>query len=195
VPAGYRLRLAVSSAYWPQLWPSPELALFTLIADGSSLLDLPVRDPAYATTADYARADQLAAAPEFLPAENSTALDGEIVQNAERTRRRNQDTETDAASIEDVQSCRARITATDTEYSHVGTDRWSVLPSDPLSARAECHRTVTIERGDWHARVETQSALFADEKHFHLENDVVAFNGDREVFRREWRTSVPRDGV
>ncbi len=44
VPAGSRLRLAISSAYWPQLWPSPEPVRLSLIADGSSVLELPVRD-------------------------------------------------------------------------------------------------------------------------------------------------------
>ena len=42
LPAGSRLRLAVSSAYWPQLWPSPEPVRLSLIADGSSVLELPV---------------------------------------------------------------------------------------------------------------------------------------------------------
>ncbi|MBV8340217.1 MAG: CocE/NonD family hydrolase [Candidatus Eremiobacteraeota bacterium] len=41
-PAGHRLRLALSTAYWPMIWPSPEKATL-LILRGT--LDLPVRPP------------------------------------------------------------------------------------------------------------------------------------------------------
>ena len=39
VPAGHRLRLAVSSSYWPMLWPAPESAAL-MLSEGH--LDLPV---------------------------------------------------------------------------------------------------------------------------------------------------------
>jgi len=41
-PAGHRVRLALSTAYWPTIWPSPEQA--TLLISGGTL-DLPVRPP------------------------------------------------------------------------------------------------------------------------------------------------------
>ena len=44
IPAGHRLRLALSPAYWPWLWPAPEpvtLAVHTAV----SALVLPVRAP------------------------------------------------------------------------------------------------------------------------------------------------------
>jgi putative CocE/NonD family hydrolase len=40
IPAGHRLRLALSTVYWPMVWPAPEIATVT-IHDGA--LDLPVR--------------------------------------------------------------------------------------------------------------------------------------------------------
>src|SRR3546814_9692687 len=42
VPAGHRLRVALSTAYWPMIWPSPEPVSLTLHAPGSRIL-LPVR--------------------------------------------------------------------------------------------------------------------------------------------------------
>jgi hypothetical protein len=41
-PAGHRVRLALSTAYWPMIWPSPEKAAL-LILGGT--LDLPLRPP------------------------------------------------------------------------------------------------------------------------------------------------------
>jgi hypothetical protein len=46
-PAGHKLRLALSTAYWPMIWPSPEKA--TLLVLGGTL-DLPVRPPQAADT-------------------------------------------------------------------------------------------------------------------------------------------------
>src|SRR3546814_19924092 len=42
VPAGHRLRVALSTAYWPMHWPSPEPVSMTLHAPASRTL-LPVR--------------------------------------------------------------------------------------------------------------------------------------------------------
>jgi uncharacterized protein len=44
-PAGHRIRLALSTAYWPVIWPSPEQATVT-VSRGS--LDLPIRPPSAA---------------------------------------------------------------------------------------------------------------------------------------------------
>jgi uncharacterized protein len=41
-PTGHKVRLALSTAYWPMIWPSPEKA--TLLISGGTL-DLPVRSP------------------------------------------------------------------------------------------------------------------------------------------------------
>jgi len=39
-PAGHRIRLALSTAYWPMVWPAPETATVTILGGA---LDLPVR--------------------------------------------------------------------------------------------------------------------------------------------------------
>ncbi len=41
-PAGHRIRLALSTTYWPMVWPGPESATVTVFA---GTLDLPVRPP------------------------------------------------------------------------------------------------------------------------------------------------------
>src|SRR5215813_14547821 len=42
LPAGHRIRLALSTGYWPMIWPAPERA--TLLISGGTL-ELPVRAP------------------------------------------------------------------------------------------------------------------------------------------------------
>jgi hypothetical protein len=41
-PAGHRVRLALSTTYWPMVWPAPEEATVTILG---GTLDLPVRPP------------------------------------------------------------------------------------------------------------------------------------------------------
>jgi len=41
-PAGHKVRLAISTAYWPMIWPSPETATVQIFA---GVLDLPQRSP------------------------------------------------------------------------------------------------------------------------------------------------------
>jgi predicted acyl esterase len=41
-PAGHKVRLALSTAYWPMIWPSPQAATLTIFA---GTLDLPERPP------------------------------------------------------------------------------------------------------------------------------------------------------
>ena len=43
VPAGHRLRLAVSPTYWPFAWPSAEPVTLSLFTGEGSRLELPVR--------------------------------------------------------------------------------------------------------------------------------------------------------
>jgi putative CocE/NonD family hydrolase len=44
-PAGHRIRLALSTAYWPMVWPAPEPVTVTVTMAGSALT-LPIRPPA-----------------------------------------------------------------------------------------------------------------------------------------------------
>src|SRR5262249_18533220 len=41
-PVGHRVRIAISTAYWPMIWPSPDKATLLIL---SGTLDLPVRPP------------------------------------------------------------------------------------------------------------------------------------------------------
>jgi predicted acyl esterase len=61
IPAGHRLRLALSTAYWPMIWPSPERATLFIFA---GTLDLPVRVPQATDALLAPLADPQSAPPE-----------------------------------------------------------------------------------------------------------------------------------
>ena len=60
-PAGHRIRLALSTTYWPMIWPAPEAATLTIF---NGTLDLPVRPPQAADAALPALPGPETAAPE-----------------------------------------------------------------------------------------------------------------------------------
>jgi len=70
-PAGHRIRLALSTTYWPMIWPSPEKATLTIFG---GTLDLPVR------RSQAAEALPPLPGPETAPPERPTAIRPGVVR-------------------------------------------------------------------------------------------------------------------
>ena len=190
IPAGHRLRVAISPTYWPHAWPSPIPVALTLHEGGCSLT-LPVR--ALQTTDTEP--------PTFGPAEESAPATGTIRESSERTRERHVDagdgahTAENVPRIEDRQSYRAHFSASGTDYAEAGLDRWLIAQDDPLSARVECEREITLDREGWHVRLRTSSAMWTDEEEFQVVSALEAWDGEELVFEGSWQRAVPRDLV
>jgi predicted acyl esterase len=77
-PAGHKVRLAISTAYWPMIWPSPQAATLSIFG---GTLDLPQR-PSQAVDATLTPFPQ----PETAPPEKPTILhrDGIRIERIER---------------------------------------------------------------------------------------------------------------
>jgi hypothetical protein len=60
-PAGHRIRLALSTTYWPMIWPAPDKATVTIFG---GTLDLPVRPPQVSDASLPALPGPESAAPE-----------------------------------------------------------------------------------------------------------------------------------
>ena len=186
---GHRIRLALSNAWWPVLWPSPE-AVTMDVALGNSRLVLPAR-PADAPDA------AVFATPEAGPPAAVT-----IVDPARMTRTQSRDLATgrvgyvlDADGGYLGPGRRWRIDDAGTTIGHRIRRAFSILDDDPSSARAAIEQAMEFERGDWRIRLETSTRLQADADMFHADCAAAAFEDGREVFRRAWRFSVPRDGT
>lgn len=190
--AGSRVRLALSTAYWPIVWPSPDGATLTLSTAGCRL-ELPRRTP----RPDDARLRPLEP-PEAAPHDEVEDVHAGGVRR-ERT--------TDPATGEVVQTTwidvepggepsRTRYPALGLESGHAIVERVSIRPDDPLSARAEVRQTVVQLRASGELRVETRVELSADAEHFHVRGELRALEDGREVFARSYAADparVPRN--
>lgn len=186
---GHRLRLALSTSYWPVVWPAPAPAVLQIDV-AASALELPVRPP----RPDDARLRELqgpecaqhAQARVLTPARPERRSERDAASGALVTRVR-------MGYAADGRLARQRMDATDLEGGDGMTLRLEIEDSEPLSARAEVAHETEYARGDWCARVATRMRLSASKQEFRLESELEAREGERLVFARRWDDRIPRD--
>ena len=182
---GHRIRIALSTTYWPIVWPSPEPVSLDIIAGPSTLL-LPIRTPA-PEDADLPAFPP----PEMSPPESRTTL---RQGNRERSVTRDNLTGTTCFRINDDDGL-ARIDAIGLEVASSKTQIFHVEDHDPLSARGETLWTKEMARGDWRISTRTRIVMTATKTHFRLTAELDAWEGDQRVYARNWDQTIPRDHV
>lgn len=182
VPAGHRLRVAVSTQYWPLAMPLPDAATVTLHA---GRLDLPRR-----------RGDG-APAPDLGQAWSPPPLEAEVITPPARGRIRiTRDVATGRTDVDVVRNLGAiRIAETGTELRALGSERYSVEAGDPSTASSQALREAEFRREGWHARIVTRSTLTATPTGWRLAAEFDAYDEGRRFFSRNWTIETPRAGM
>jgi uncharacterized protein len=184
VPAGHRLRLAVSPTYWPWAWPSPEPVLLTL---HGGRVELPERPPR-AEDADL---------PEFGEAEQAASVEVESGAGSPEGRllRRNHATGLVEQVFDWDLGGSRRIVPIDLDTSDTSHTVYSIVEGDPLSASVRFHATSGMGRGDWRMLAEVTSEMTCDAEAFSVTTSLEVTEGDAQVFARTWTYRFPRDHV
>ena len=181
VPKGHKLRVSISTSYWPLIWPAPEPVTLT-VHTGASFIDVPVRKTR--------RGEK---PPVFAPAESAAPVELITVDKPWHKREVTMDQrtgETRMAIVDDF----GRTTIAEhglTTWS-CGRENYSILPHDPLSAKQECHWSMETSRGDWKVRTETYSSMTATKTHWHVKGRLEAYEGEKLILTREWNRKVKR---
>jgi putative CocE/NonD family hydrolase len=185
IPAGYRLRLALSNAYWPTIWPSPQKTIVTLHTGGSRL-DLPVRP---------LRADDKRLRP-FDPPEGSAPLRTVVMRPPSRERTAKVDLTGERLTVVAFKDRGAeRIVQSGIETDNEGVETYAISADDPLSARAEMRWRNGLARGGWRIRTETTTVQTATECAFLITTSLDAYENDARIYSRSWTFEIPRDHV
>jgi len=190
-PAGHRLRISVSTSYWPLIWPAPVQATVTVVTGPSTRLSLPVRAP---RPEDDALPDL--GAPEGAPGpEVATLATGEHSWKVTR------DLATDVSTLEIVNDQGTfRLEETGTTI-HRDTREWySFRWNDVNSVRGETRTVRRFERDDWRTEVVTRTVLTSDEESFFITAQLDAYElaeerGNPRVWSQNWDVTIPRDLV
>jgi hypothetical protein len=183
---GQRIAVALSTAYYPIAWPSPELATLT-VECGASTLVLPVRPP-------QARDDTLRA---FDPPEMAEQTP-HVTRTAPATHRRRVSHDLLSGRMEvDFPRWTYAVTMQDigqtvTSAGHV---RHIIVDGDPLSAVTETRYEVTIARPDTTVGHRSIGRLSCDATHFLLETDLAVTENGVDIFHRSWVERIARDHV
>ena len=178
VKAGHRLRLAVSTAYFPMVLPSPE-PVIAVIEEGA-VLSLPqpgdIQDIAIAEPPE----ETLLAYPQLAEGGSSRT----ITHDLDTGRVRYTIQEDSGLSEVPRNAMQTRETRNET---------WEIDPADPLSVTGVLRFTTLRQRGAWQARTEANIRFTATSTTWDVEADQIAWSGYQEISRRDWKFSVPRD--
>jgi uncharacterized protein len=184
VPPGHRLRLSVSTTYWPWAWPSPEPVELTVLT-GDCALELPVRPAGGGPEPAPFGPPELAPRPavevlRFEPADQTVARS------------------IAAGRFEFVHryaTQRFLLTEPGIEVDTWEPDIFTIGEDEPLSAAVCCERRYGLARGEgWRTRLESVSEMRADATTFRVWTSLRAFDNEECIFSRTWTFDIPRDG-
>ncbi|MEM6577926.1 MAG: CocE/NonD family hydrolase, partial [Pseudomonadota bacterium] len=184
--AGQKLRLALSTAYWPIVWPSPTPVTLTLLT-GQSRLRLPKRvstgeddalRPFEAPEAAAPVALERLAPERFESRFERDVVTGEVAQEVVVDEGRTHFLDLNGWA---VASSRA--------------ERYEIHPDDPLSCSLDVKWFEEWERGAHTMRSETVTHMHATETDFIAEGQLRAFENGEEIESRDFKFRIPRDLV
>ena len=184
-PAGNRLRLSLSTSYWPLAWPPPQPARLT-IHTGASRMTLPVRNPKGSDKELRPFGEPEGAPP---PAMNRLApkhLKWRVLR----------DLGEDLSTLEVIKDEGVfRLEDIDWTVGSKTREWYSCRGDDFDSVRGETIWERSFTRGDWSARTTTRTVLTSTESHFLVHAELDAWEKDERVFSRNWKYEIPRDHV
>ena len=180
---GHRIRVAVSTTYWPLIWPSPAPVTLTLHA-GRSSLALPVRPPR--------RED---AQVRFKPAEAAAPFRRTVLEPGGRNRVVRADLGRNETVVEVTDSSgRNRYDDIDLVAEARSTERYRIVEDDPLSCTAEVTWMWLFERGGWKIRTEVRTLVTCTRRDFIVTARLEGYEGERRVFERDFEERIRRNG-
>ncbi|QIZ01858.1 CocE/NonD family hydrolase [Streptomyces sp. S1D4-11] len=185
-PPRHRIRLSLSSAYWPWIWPQPGSAVGFTLDPAASSLELPVRaresDPGI-TFEEPEQSEPLGVtSPATLDEPRPERLVARDVARGEW--RLEVDPRQDGTHVH----------PDGLECTENALDTYTIDESDPLSAHTRSTRSIRLHRPElpWDARVETRSELSCDAREFITSNELICKDGNEVVFHRTWERRIPR---
>ncbi len=129
--------------------------------------------------------------PPFDPPRGATPRPARVLR--EPRARRVQDSATGARLVEEDHGL-LRLDDTGLAFGSKAMQRFRIADDDPLSAEAVYGFEHEFARADWRVLVRSRMRVTATREHFLVRSTLEAWEGDRRVFRRQWRRKLARGG-
>lgn len=182
VPVGHRLRIALSSSYWPMAWPSPTAVTLSVDPAGCHL-DLPL----LASEAGLAKVT-------FEPPVHATPGPVTTLEEPSETRTLTTDIATEQTSLTAMSDHgRYVIEEIGTEIRSWRRKTYSITRGDPTSCSTSVSAHTAYARDDWRVSIDTDVTVTCDAANFHLTGWVRAYEGDKLFAEKDFRETIPRD--
>ena len=184
-PQGHRIRLSISTSYWPLAWPPPFPVRLTVYTR-QSVLRLPVRPP---------RPDEAKLHVFPLP-EGAKPAPRRQLAETHHNWLVHRDLAQDRSTLEVIDD-NGIVLLEDIglEVESRAFEWYSSQADDFLSVKGETRSVKGLRRGAWSVRSEMHTVLTCTESHFRITADIDAFENGVRVFCRSWDVSIPRDFV
>ena len=181
VPKGHRLRVAISTSYFPMMWPAPEPVTLT-VHTGKSAIQVPIRKEI---------ADEPAIT--WQPAEAASPAELTELEKPSHKRETTTDPETGETHIQIIDDFGSvEIDPHKLVTASVGREDYWIKPDDPLSAKMETHWTTEHARGTWVTRTETYGRLTATKTHWTVWGKIEAYEDGTKIFEKEFSEEIER---
>ncbi len=176
VPAGHRLRVAISSSYWPYCWPEGKAAMLTL-AGGA--LDLPCRPLRAGNEVEFAP-------PRSLPPLPNTQL--------RLGDERRKYTDENGQIILELSGDHGEISDPETGLiiQSALSERWQIKHEDPASAQVEIIWDRGLTKGELSVSSRVVTNMWASPTNFFVKQTLSAQERGALVFEKTMQESIPR---
>ena len=188
-PAGHRIRLSLSTSYWPLAWPPPRPVRLKVYTEGCCLL-LPERKPRPLDRE----------LREFGPPEGARPPAKTVIEPSSHNWEVHRDLATDTSKLVVTDSRGTyRLDDVDLLVSSHAVEHYSSVADDFESPRAEVVWERRLERGEWKIRTVTRTVLVSTPDDFVLHANMDVYEcgrtGEKRIYSRDWDETIPRDLV
>ncbi len=181
-PRGHRLRLSLSTSYWPLAWAPPERVRLTIFDKGSAL-HLPQRPP-------RDEDDRLA---EFAEPEAAPTIPATTLETGHHNWYVHRDLAEDLSTLEVINdNGRIRLEDSELEVATRAVETYQSRDDDFDSLKATTLWERSLKRGDWEVSTVTRTVLTSTAVAFELHATLDAYEGERRVHCRSWDLTIPR---
>lgn len=181
---GHKMRIAISTSYWPMIMPPPETVTATIKLGPGAVITLPVRTgvDAYPVT----EPEDENPVPEYRM--NEPELSRRWVERNFKTGESHYRVIDDTGEVE--------VPRHKMCTRHRRDERWTIATDDPLSYRALIRHVFWMHRGDWSIRTESESEFRCDAENFYIKATVRAYDNEKLINQRDWEEeAIPRDNM
>lgn len=184
---GSQIRIAVSTSFWPIVWPSPQPVKIS-IHTGSSHLVLPIRP----RKEQDANIDHLPPAKHARVSPRTTLKDGDPTYVGSET-----DLKTGMLTFTyRMDTGLIKLENNGWKFSSKTENICSILPDDPNSATVKLSAIETFGRDEQlDVVIKANQKMTSDETHFFINARIHVQEGEETILKREWNEKIKRDGV